>query len=154
MNHVTMVKDLEPRQLAMLRRRIERVFLMAEHESYRDGFHGDGVAFRRGTLYYHPMSAVDTVTHEACHVMLLPAADRSAWEAPSIETSEDLVMPMQVELARGIPGLGVAWALRQLEEIDYSFGWCRGGEVECTSARCWWRRMRKGEFPRPWIEAA
>lgn len=112
-----------------------------------------GCWFRRGTLHWEATRTdVDTFAHEACHAIQLSPAERRTWDCREIPTSEDLTMPLQVELLRGIPGLGIGRALAYMQDVGYSFD-C---DDQVENAMHWWRKHARKHLPDPlpWQEAS
>jgi hypothetical protein len=103
-------------------------------------FHaGSGLLFWEGYLYWTDAADCDTLGHEACHAMGIPIDDRAAWRSAAIATDEDNVMALQVELWRGVKGVGIGRALEWMNEVGYQFGSTPGGRGEIASAQAWWK---------------
>jgi hypothetical protein len=167
----TTVDELSPRVFLALRNAVEHPGIRLEYNANRarEGFNFEA-GFERGVLYYCGSTPVDAITHEAGHALLLRTRDRIkfsenhgdfdpmmvsyGWLELSEPSVEELVMYLQVEVSRRVPGMGVRWAIGQMEAAGYTFLTSTRG-YECQGYT-WWRTCKHSiqTFIRencPWI---
>jgi hypothetical protein len=141
------VRDLPSASLDALRRRlaafgVRTVELDFMSRSRLDpvgqfAFHLD-TAILGSTVFFRPGAEVDELTHEGCHVAVIPREHRSSVAGDATRwpgyIDEVAIMWLQVELQRDVPGLGVEVALAEMDRIGYSF-LAERGEVKAAE---WW----------------
>lgn len=153
----TTVEELSPRNFLALRNAVERPGIRLEYDEQkaRHGYNFEA-GFERGVLYYYHLTPVDAITHETGHALLLTVQDRLAmkvangdfdsmmwdyaWWAEGDSIYEETVMYLQVQMSRNIPGMGVRWALNEMDVIGYTFG--IGRNHACTPYS-WWKSRRR-----------
>jgi hypothetical protein len=101
-----------------------------------NSFHREGVGWHAGEFLYRADAQVHGLAHEVGHVSQLTPKAWAALDREDPRTSEDVALIVQVELCRGIAGLGAFRMLREMQDMGYSFTGYRS-EV---GALQWWRR--------------
>jgi len=122
-----LLRDLTARQCDRLIARVETTGLSTRcldpQESLPYDYLSEGVCLYRGELLWAwdgiCPATLDAFCHEAGHALQLEAAERAEWEYEDIRTDESLAMAVQVELQRGIRGLGMVRAVDVMQAIDY-----------------------------------
>lgn len=104
-----------------------------------NSFHGEGVGWCAGTLFYREDCKVHGLLHEVGHLAQLSPEEWRALSTAHVDTSEDVALIFQVEICRGVAEMGIGEMLRQMTSEDYAFN---GRRIDDCSASYWWRQRK------------
>lgn len=111
-----------------------------------NSFHNEGVGWCAGTLLYREDAELHGLAHEVGHLAQLDPEEWRALAVSEINSDEDVALVFQVELARGIPGLGVRRMLQEMVDADYSLSGLGNEGFTAVSTAYWWRVVVPREF--------
>ena len=100
-----------------------------------NSFHGEGVGWSKGTFFYRSDAEMHGFAHEVGHAAQLSPEAWAELDVRDPRTSEDVALLIQVEICRGIPGLGTGRMLSEMADADYCFMGLRADEVDAEE---WW----------------
>lgn len=103
-----------------------------------NSFHGEGVGWSKGTFFYRADAEMHGFAHEVGHAAQLSPEAWAALDDRDPRTSEDVALLVQVEICRGIPGLGTGRMLSEMTQAGYCF---TGLRIQDVDAAEWWREV-------------
>lgn len=109
-------------------------------------FWGDPEAGVIGSVVYvREDTPIHSLLHEACHLIVLPPERRASvhTDASDSDIEEDATCYLQILLAEGLPGVGSARLMEDMDAWGYSF--------RLGSTRAWFEQ--DAEDARAWLAA-
>lgn len=122
---VLRLAEIEPGQAeALLARYTLGLARVADRQPIPGSYWGDPEAGLIGTtVYARADTPVHSLLHEACHLIVLPAARRQRVHTDASDSfeEEDAACYLQILLADRLPGMGRARMFRDMDAWGYSF---------------------------------